>query len=77
MKKNKEDRLRESIEKSLTELLGGKSTKTVEERAELRANLKLAMQFRAIEAKIGEEEYGSGFTNGRDDEKQPESDDDD
>jgi len=66
-KKSGKDPLKDDIEKALVELLGGKSTKTGEERKELRANLKLAMQFRAIEAKIGDDEYGSGFTNADDD----------
>ena len=61
-KKKKDDPLRGDIQKALKELLGGKSTKTPEERKELRDNLRLAMQFRAIEAKIGDDEYGSGFT---------------
>ena len=60
--KTKNDPLRGDIEKALKELLGGKSTKSAEERKELRDNLRLAMQFRAIEAKIGDDEYGSGFT---------------
>lgn len=60
--KKKPDPLRRDIEKALIELLGGKSTKSPEERKELRDNLRLAMQFRAIEAKIGDEDYGSGFS---------------
>jgi hypothetical protein len=66
MKTKHEDQLKIDIEKGLRELLGGKSTKTEAEKNELRANLKLAMQFRAIESKIGDEEYGSGFSNGDD-----------
>jgi hypothetical protein len=72
-KKTGKDPLKDDIEKALVELLGGKSTKTDEERKELRANLKLAMQFRAIEAKIGDDEYGSGFVN---DDESKQSDDD-
>ena len=63
--KTKNDPLRGDIEKALKELLGGKSTKSAEERKELRDNLRLAMQFRAIEAKIGDDEYGSGFSDAR------------
>lgn len=76
MKKKVNDPLKRDIEKALVELLGGKSTKTDEERKELRANLKLAMQFRAIEAKIGDDEYGSGFANGKDGDENAESSDD-
>jgi hypothetical protein len=72
-KKSGKDPLKDIIEKALTELLGDKQTKNDEERKELRANLKLAMQFRAIEAKIGDDEYGSGFVN---DDEPSQSDDD-
>lgn len=66
MKIKLNDPLKRDIEKALVELLSGKSIKTPEERKELRDNLRLAMQFRAIEAKIGDDEYGSGFANGDD-----------
>ena len=72
--KTKNDPLRGDIEKALKELLGGKSTKSPEEREELRDNLRLAMQFRAIEAKIGDDEYGSGFADGQGDEKKADDD---
>jgi len=75
MKKKIADPLKGDIEKALVELLSGKSTKTVEERKELRDNLRLAMQFRAIEAKIGDEDYGSGFAKDGDEPTNESSDD--
>ena len=73
LKKKNDDALKRDIETGLRELLGGKSTKTADEKEELRRNLKLAIQFRLAEAKIGDDEYGSGFSNGDD---KPADDDD-
>lgn len=61
MKKN--DEIDRCIVTGLRELLGGKSKKTPEERAELRDNLKLAMAYKKI---AGDEGWGSGFSNGED-----------
>ena len=60
----KSDELEQKIKDGLTELLGGKSKKTVEERSELRENLKLAMAWKKI---AGGEEWGTGFGGKEDD----------
>jgi hypothetical protein len=54
----KADELESKIQDGLSELLGGKSKKTPEERAELRENLKLAMSWKKI---AGDDAWGSGF----------------
>jgi hypothetical protein len=54
----KADELETKIKDGLSELLGGKSKKTTEERSELRENLKLAMAWKKI---AGDDAWGSGF----------------
>jgi hypothetical protein len=63
----KTDEIDKWIIGGLRELLGGKSKKTPEERAELRDNIKLAMGYKKI---AGDEGWGSGFSNGEDKEAQ-------
>lgn len=61
----KSDKLQATIEKTLAELLGGKSTKTAEEKAEMRSNVMLAIKWQSVKLKINDDDWGSGFTNGK------------
>jgi hypothetical protein len=63
------DNLEAAIEKSLTELLGGKSEKSKEEKDELRSNVLLAIKWQAVKLKKSETGWGSGFkpANGEED----------
>lgn len=58
--------LQNKLERALVELLSGKSTKTAEEREEMRQNINAATKFLAVKHKLGGEAYGSGFSNGAD-----------
>ncbi len=63
----KSDDLEASIEKGLTDLLSGKSTKTADDKEELRRNILLAIKWQAVKLKKSEGGWGSGFKNGQGD----------
>ncbi len=66
MRKLGDKALQNKLERALIELLGGKSTKSAEERTEMRANINAATKFLAVKHKLGDSAYGSGFSNGHD-----------
>jgi hypothetical protein len=67
--KIKSDKLQAEIEKALNKLLDVQSTKTEADREELRSNIRLAMQWKAIENKLNDASWGSGFTKGNGEDK--------
>lgn len=64
MRKISEKRLQKNIETALYKLLTGKGAPTKEQRDEQRANINAATKFLAIKNKLGDQPWGSGFTNG-------------
>ena len=72
---NRTDPLQAKIEKALMELLGGTSKKSDEEQKELRSNVLLAIKWQAVKLKMNEDDWGSGFKNGKDLENESESED--
>jgi len=62
MKKNTDDKLKTEIEKALNKLLEVQNLSTKEDREELRSNVRLAMQWKAVENKLSDADWGSGFS---------------
>ena len=60
----KPDKLQTTIERTLADLLGGKSKMTAEEKEEARRNVMLAIKWQSVKLKINDDDWGSGFSKG-------------